>query len=334
MQSNIAYKNIINNKELIKQNQNIPFESTNEEYFKQNYDTVTFIQNNKNIFELKSNTNKPNSYIKNINNIYHESTIPKSIKAPKKEIENINKLLILFKEEKPKEINKYYGPVSKFIKTEELEKKKENLSKEIKRLKQKNKELISLLGSDKHILTDEEIENKEKMDYIKYLYNKSRDFVYQNNELKSKFKSKNINIKQKLEYLLNKQIKEYENILSLNDSMNDIKNKNVQTNYNQDNYELSLSGEKESDYKLNNVKTDGHIINKNRINNFDNNSIGYYDDFKNKNTVIKSNKNNSKQNYLSSLNYLKNSKNARNNNKSSSIIGSHELLKKNEINQK
>ena len=135
----------------------------------------------------------------------------------------------------------------------------------------------------------------------------------------------------------------------MNDNFNDIRYKNNYTNNNLDvKCELSLSGAN-SEYKMNNVTTDGFINAKHqnkisgnlKINNKNtnvyklnkNNSLVFNGDEKNKNNnSLKPKRTNSKTNFLSSIKYIKNSKITRNNNTSSSITSSHENNNKNNIN--
>ena len=136
--------------------------------------------------------------------------------------------------------------------------------------------------------------------------------------------NQNINIKKKIEYLINKQIKEYEKLynddLMLNDNFSEIKYKNNYTNNNVDvKCELSLSGVN-SEYKLNNVTTDGFINSKHKnklsgnfkVNNKNsnvnklnkNNSLVFCGEEKIKNNnSLKPNRNNSKTNFLSSIKF-------------------------------
>ena len=115
--------------------------------------------------------------------------------------------------------------------------------------------------------------------------------------------------------------------------------------------ELSLSGVN-SEYKLNNVTTDGFINSKHKnklsgnfkVNNKNsnvnklnkNNSLVFCGEEKIKNNnSLKPNRNNSKTNFLSSIKYIKNSKITRNNNTSSSITSSHDNNNnKNNVNKK
>ena len=218
----------------------------------------------------------------------------------------------------------------------------------------------------KQSMTNKDIENEQRLKYIKYLDDKRKEYILINNKLRHKLmNNQNINIKKKIEYLINKQIKEYEklynNDLLTNKNFNEIKIKNVYTNNNLEmKCELSLSGvNNNSDYKLNNATTDGlinskhkNIINENiniNINNKKsftknnklnkNNSIIIGEDKNKNNNSLKFKKNNSKSNFLSSIKYIKNSKITRNNNNtSSSITSSHDnnnnINNKNNINKK
>jgi hypothetical protein len=221
----------------------------------------------------------------------------------------------------------------------------------------KNKELMSYVEPYKQSMTNEDIENEQRLKYIKYLDDKIKECVLINNKLKQKLMTnQNINIKKKIEYLINKQIKEYEKLytddLNMNENFNDIKYKNNYTNNNIDvKCELSLSGAN-SEYKINNVTTDGFINSKhknkmsgnlkgnnknsnvNKLNK--NNSLVFCGEEKNKNNSLKPKRNNSKTNFLSSIKYIKNSKITRNNNTSSSITSSHDNNNnnKNNVNKK
>ena len=360
----------------------------NEEFFKKNYDTEKIMKNkNKNDYKIISNTAKSkNKDINNIgkidNNYYHinynihDNTIPVSKKSQKMEIQNIDKILKYLKEDsnnsniKSKYNDNYENDIFKndkiniynnnMVNLVELQKQKEMLIIKLKRIKQKNKELMAYLEPYKQSMTNEDIANEETLKYIKYLDDKRKEFIQINNKLKHKLMNNhNINIKKKIEYLINKQIKEYEklynNDLSTNENINEIKIKNIYTNNNLEmKCELSLSGvNNNSDYKLNNATTDGlinskhkNIINDNLNNKKNitknnklnkNNSIIIGEEKNKNNNSLKFKKNNSKSNFLSSIKYIKNSKNTRNNNTSSSITSSHDnnnINSKNNINKK
>ena len=360
---------------------NILTDSDNEEFFKKNYDTEKVINNkNKNDYNIilkiaKSKKKDINNMGKIDNNYYHinytihDNTIPLSKKSQKTDIQNIDKILKYFKEESNnsniKKLNDNYENDFFYINDkmnmynnnmtnlEELKNQKDMLIIKIKQIKQKNKELMAYLEPYKQSMTNEDIENEQRLKYIKYLDDKRKEFILKNNKLKNKLmNNQNINIKKKIEYLINKQIKEYEklynNDLSTNENINEIKIKNIYTNNNIEmKCALSLSGvNNDSDYKLNNATTDGlvnskykNIINENlnskkitknnKINK--NNSIIIGDDINKNNNSLKFKKNNSKSNFLSSIKYIKNSKNTRNNNTSSSITSSHD---NNNINNK
>ena len=378
--------NIIKND--IPNKNNLLTDSDNEEFFKKNYDTEKIMKNkNKNDYKIISNTAKSkNKDINNIgkidNNYYHinyhihDNTIPVSKKSQKMEIQNIDKILKYLKEDsnnsniKSKYNDNYENDIFKndkiniynnnMVNLVELQKQKEMLIIKLKRIKQKNKELMAYLEPYKQSMTNEDIANEQRLKYIKYLDDKRKEFILKNNKLKNKLmNNQNINIKKKIEYLINKQIKEYEklynNDLSTNENINEIKIKNIYTNNNIEmKCELSLSGvNNNSDYKLNNATTDGLINSKhkniindnlnnkkiitknNKLNK--NNSIIIGEEKNKNNNSLKFKKNNSKSNFLSSIKYIKNSKNTRNNNTSSSITSSHDnnnINSKNNINKK
>ena len=379
--------NIIKND--IPNKNNLLTDSDNEEFFKKNYDTEKIMKNkNKNVYKIISNTAKSKN--KNINNIgkidnnyyhinynIHDNTIPVSKKSQKVEIQNIDKILKYLKEDsnnsniKSKYHENYENDIFKndkiniynnnnIVNLVELQKQKEILITKLKRIKQRNKELMAYLEPYKQSMTNEDIANEETLKYIKYLDDKRKQFIQINNKLRHKLmNNQNINIKKKIEYLINKQIKEYEklynNDLSTNENINEIKIKNIYTNNNIEmKCELSLSGvNNNSDYKLNNATTDGlinskhkNIINDNLNNKKNitknnklnkNNSIIIGEEKNKNNNSLKFKKNNSKSNFLSSIKYIKNSKNTRNNNTSSSITSSHDnnnLNNKNNINKK
>ena len=90
---------------------------------------------------------------------------------------------------------------------------------------------MSYVEPYKQSMTNEDIENEQTLEYIKYLDNKIKEFVLLNNKLKQKLMSnQNINLKKKIEYLITKQIKEYEKLynddLIMNDNFNEIRYKN------------------------------------------------------------------------------------------------------------
>ena len=365
-------------------------DSENEEYFKKNYETEKI--NSKNKYVPISNTLKPkikdiynmeriNNNFCQINYNNHDNTIPISKKNERPEIQNIDKILryLNLKEDNKLIKNKYsFNSFNNGNNTynkeqignnmnmnmesiEELEKKKEILISKLKKIKQKNKELMSYLEPYKQSMTNEDIENEQRIKYIKYLVDRQKEYIYINNKLKHKLKNnQNISIKKKVEYLINKQIKEYEKIYKdinnnndslTNDNFNEIKNKNIIYTHNNINAkcELSLSGgNSNSEYKLNNATTDGlinskhKIINNENLNNKNNrtkkntntnvnshklnknNSLIFGGENKNKNNnSLKFKKNNSKSNFLSSIKYI-NSKITRNSNTSSSITSSHD----------
>ena len=366
IEENFLYMNqdLNNNKEDINYNlkkNNLFTDSDNEEFFKNNDDINNLI--NKNSNNLINKTAKPKIkdlerakievYRLNYNN--HDNTIPISKKSQKPEIQNIDRILKYFSKEN-NNINKNNTFLNDKIfnsieNIEDLKNQKEILTQKLKKIRLKNKELMSYVEPYKQSMTNEDIENEQTLEYIKYLDNKIKEFVLLNNKLKQKLMSnQNINLKKKIEYLITKQIKEYEKLyndeLIMNDNFNEIKYKNNYTNNNLDvKCELSLSGAN-SEYKINNVTTDGFINSKHqnkvsgnlRINNKNtnvyklnkNNSLVFNGDEKNKNNnSLKPKRNNSKTNFLSSIKYIKNSKITRNNNTSSSITSSHENNNKN-----
>ena len=375
--------NIIKNDNI---NKNSLFtDSDNDEFFKKNYDTEKMIIKNKNEYNIISNTAKPKNIdiinMEKITNNYNhinynnrDNTIPISKKAQKLEIQSIDKILNCLKEDNDN-INKYNNDYENKIykneqinhnmpSIEELQSQKEILINKLKKIKQKNKELMTYLEPYKQSMTNEDLENEERLKYIKYLDDKRKGFIIINNKLRHKLmNNQNINIRKKIEYLINKQIKEYEKLynddLTTNENINEIKTKNIYTNNNIEvKCELSLSGvNNNADYKLNNATTDGlinskhiNIINENLNNKKSNNtktnklnknnSLIFGGEDKNKNNnnggSLKFKKNNSKSNFLSSIKYIKNSKNTRNNNTSSSITSSHDNnnINNNNINNK
>ena len=381
--------NIIKNN--IPNKNNLFTDSDNEEIFTKNYNTEKIINNNnKNDIKIISNTAKSknkdiikmekvdNNYY-HINHNNHDNTIPISKKSQKTEIQNIDNILKYLKEGnnnskiKNEYNTNYENNIFKSDKIntnisniEELKTQKEILIIKLKKIKQKNKELMTQLEPYRQSMTNQDIENEQRLKYIKYLDDKRKEYILINNKLRHKLmNNQNINIKKKIEYLINKQIKEYEklynNDLLTNKNFNEIKIKNVYTNNNLEmKCELSLSGvNNNSDYKLNNATTDGlinsihkNIINENiniNINNKKsftknnklnkNNSIIIGEDKNKNNNSLKFKKNNSKSNFLSSIKYIKNSKITRNNNNtSSSITSSHDnnnnINNKNNINKK
>jgi len=368
IEENFLYLNqeLNNNKEDINYNlkkNNLFTDSDNEEFFKKNDDLNNLIDKNSN--NLINKTAKPK--IKDLErakmevyrlNYNHENTIPINKKSHKPEIQNIDRILKYFTKEN-NNINKNNLFINEKIfnsieNIDDLKNQKEILTQKLKKIKLKNKELMAYVEPYKQSMTNEDIENEQTLEYIKYLDNKIKEFVLLNNKLKQKLMSnQNINLKKKIEYLITKQIKEYEKLynddLIMNDNFNEIRYKNNYTNNNLDvKCELSLSGAN-SEYKMNNVTTDGFINSKHqnkisgnlKINNKNtnvyklnkNNSLEFNGDEKNKNNnSLKPKRTNSKTNFLSSIKYIKNSKITRNNNTSSSITSSHENNNKNNIN--
>lgn len=369
-EKNFRLDNDFNNNEEINYNlkkNNLFTDSDNEEFFKKNDDINNLL--NKNSSNIINKTAKAkikdlertkfDVYRLNYNN--HDNTIPISKKSQKPEIQNIDKILKFFNND-----HDYIYKNDPFINErifnsieniEDLQNQKEILIKKLKKIKLKNKELMAYVEPYKQSMTNEDMENEQRLKYIKYLDDKIKEYVLVNNKLKQKLMTnQNINIKKKIEYLINKQIKEYEKLynddLMLNDNFSEIKYKNNYTNNNVDvKCELSLSGVN-SEYKLNNVTTDGFINSKHKnklsgnfkVNNKNsnvnklnkNNSLVFCGEEKIKNNnSLKPNRNNSKTNFLSSIKYIKNSKITRNNNTSSSITSSHDNNNnKNNVNKK
>ena len=248
-ENNLYLDNDFNNNEDINYNlkkNNLFTDSDNDEFFKKNNDIKNLINKNEN--NNISNTMK--SKVKDIqktrtdvfrmNYNNHDNTIPISKKTQKSEIQNIDKILRFFKKENDSYISKNnFFNNEKIINTieniEELENQKEILTQKLKKIKLKNKELMSYVEPYKQSMTNEDIENEERLKYIKYLDDKLKERVLINNKLKQKLMTnQNINIKKKIEYLINKQIKEYEKLynddLNMNENFNEIKYKNNYTN--------------------------------------------------------------------------------------------------------
>lgn len=371
VEKNIYLENEFNNNEEIYYNlkkNNLFTDSDNDEFFKKNEDIKNLLnknENNINSKTIKSKTKdieKPKTDAFRLNYNNHDNTIPISKKSQKSEIQNIDKILRFLKKDNDNYIsNNNFFNNEKIINTieniDDLKNQKEILIQKLKKIRMKNKELMSYVEPYKQSMTNEDIENEQRLKYIKYLDDKIKERVLINNKLKQKLMTnQNINIKKKIEYLINKQIKEYEKLytddLNMNENFNDIKYKNNYTNNNIDvKCELSLSGAN-SEYKINNVTTDGFINSKhknkmsgnlkgnnknsnvNKLNK--NNSLIFCGEEKNKNNSLKPKRNNSKTNFLSSIKYIKNSKITRNNNTSSSITSSHDNNNnnKNNVNKK
>ena len=371
VEKNIYLENEFNNNEEIYYNlkkNNLFTDSDNDEFFKKNEDIKNLLnknENNINSKTIKSKTKdieKPKTDAFRLNYNNHDNTIPISKKSQKSEIQNIDKILRFLKKDNDNYIsNNNFFNNEKIINTieniDDLKNQKEILIQKLKKIRMKNKELMSYVEPYKQSMTNEDIENEQRFKYIKYLDDKIKECVLINNKLKQKLMTnQNINIKKKIEYLINKQIKEYEKLytddLNMNENFNDIKYKNNYTNNNIDvKCELSLSGAN-SEYKINNVTTDGFINSKhknkmsgnlkgnnknsnvNKLNK--NNSLVFCGEEKNKNNSLKPKRNNSKTNFLSSIKYIKNSKITRNNNTSSSITSSHDNNNnnKNNVNKK
>ena len=343
-------------------------DSDNEEFFKKNNNIKNLINKNENNIIAKTIKQKTRDIEKsktdmlrqNYNN--HDNTIPISKKSQKSEIQNIDKMLRIFKRDNDSYSNKNYlfsnEKISNTESLEDLKNQKEKLTEKLKNIRMKNKELKAYVEPFKQSMTNEDIENEQNMQYIKYLGDKIKSYILVNNKLKQKLMTnQNINIKKKIEYLIGKQIKEYEKLLNddlnMDENLNEIKYKSNYTNNNVNvKCELSLSGAN-SEYKINNVTTDDFINFKHKnkvsgtlkVNNKDpnvnkllnkNNSLVFCGEEKNKNNnSLKPKRNNSKTNFLSSIKYIKNSKITRNNNTSSSITSSHDNNNnKNNVNKK
>ena len=370
VEKNIYLENEFNNNEEIYYNlkkNNLFTDSDNDEFFKKNEDIKNLLnknENNINSKTIKSKTKdieKPKTDAFRLNYNNHDNTIPISKKSQKSEIQNIDKILRFLKKDNDNYIsnNNFFNneKINTIENIDDLKNQKEILIQKLKKIRMKNKELMSYVEPYKQSMTNEDIENEQRLKYIKYLDDKIKECVLINNKLKQKLMTnQNINIKKKIEYLINKQIKEYEKLytddLNMNENFNDIKYKNNYTNNNIDvKCELSLSGAN-SEYKINNVTTDGFINSKhknkmsgnlkgnnknsnvNKLNK--NNSLVFCGEEKNKNNSLKPKRNNSKTNFLSSIKYIKNSKITRNNNTSSSITSSHDNNNnnKNNVNKK
>ena len=343
-------------------------DSDNEEFFKKNNNIKNLINKNENNIIAKTIKTKTRDIEKsktdmlrqNYNN--HDNTIPISKKSQKSEIQNIDKMLRIFKRDNDSYSNKNYlfsnEKISNTESIEDLKNQKEKLTEKLKNIRMKNKELKAYVEPFKQSMTNEDIENEQNMQYIKYLGDKIKSYILVNNKLKQKLMTnQNINIKKKIEYLIGKQIKEYEKLLNddlnMDENLNEIKYKSNYTNNNVNvKCELSLSGAN-SEYKINNVTTDDFINFKHKnkvsgtlkVNNKNpnvnkllnkNNSLVFCGEEKNKNNnSLKPKRNNSKTNFLSSIKYIKNSKITRNNNTSSSITSSHDNNNnKNNVNKK
>ena len=343
-------------------------DSDNEEFFKKNNNIKNLINKNENNIiakTIKTKTrdiekSKTDMLSQNYNN--HDNTIPISKKSQKSEIQNIDKMLRIFKRDNDSYSNKNYlfsnEKISNTESLEDLKNQKEKLTEKLKNIRMKNKELKAYVEPFKQSMTNEDIENEQNMQYIKYLGDKIKSYILVNNKLKQKLMTnQNINIKKKIEYLIGKQIKEYEKLLNddlnMDENLNEIKYKSNYTNNNVNvKCELSLSGAN-SEYKINNVTTDDFINFKHKnkvsgtlkVNNKNpnvnkllnkNNSLVFCGEEKNKNNnSLKPKRNNSKTNFLSSIKYIKNSKITRNNNTSSSITSSHDNNNnKNNVNKK
>ena len=343
-------------------------DSDNEEFFKKNNNIKNLINKNENNIIAKTikpktrdiEKSKTDMLRQNYNN--HDSTIPISKKSQKSEIQNIDKMLRIFKRDNDSYSNKNYlfsnEKISNTESIEDLKNQKEKLTEKLKNIRMKNKELKAYVEPFKQSMTNEDIENEQNMQYIKYLGDKIKSYILVNNKLKQKLMTnQNINIKKKIEYLIGKQIKEYEKLLNddlnMDENLNEIKYKSNYTNNNVNvKCELSLSGAN-SEYKINNVTTDDFINFKHKnkvsgtlkVNNKNpnvnkllnkNNSLVFCGEEKNKNNnSLKPKRNNSKTNFLSSIKYIKNSKITRNNNTSSSITSSHDNNNnKNNVNKK
>lgn len=343
-------------------------DSDNEEFFKKNNNIKNLINKNENNIIAKTIKQKTRDIEKsktdmlrqNYNN--HDNTIPISKKSQKSEIQNIDKMLRIFKRDNDSYSNKNYlfsnEKISNTESLEDLKNQKEKLTEKLKNIRMKNKELKAYVEPFKQSMTNEDIENEQNMQYIKYLGDKIKSYILVNNKLKQKLMTnQNINIKKKIEYLIGKQIKEYEKLLNddlnMDENLNEIKYKSNYTNNNVNvKCELSLSGAN-SEYKINNVTTDDFINFKHKnkvsgtlkVNNKNpnvnkllnkNNSLVFCGEEKNKNNnSLKPKRNNSKTNFLSSIKYIKNSKITRNNNTSSSITSSHDNNNnKNNVNKK
>jgi hypothetical protein len=343
-------------------------DSDNEEFFKKNNNIKNLINKNENNIIAKTikqktrdiEKSKTDMLSQNYNN--HDNTIPISKKSQKSEIQNIDKMLRIFKRDNDSYSNKNYlfsnEKISNTESLEDLKNQKEKLTEKLKNIRMKNKELKAYVEPFKQSMTNEDIENEQNMQYIKYLGDKIKSYILVNNKLKQKLMTnQNINIKKKIEYLIGKQIKEYEKLLNddlnMDENLNEIKYKSNYTNNNVNvKCELSLSGAN-SEYKINNVTTDDFINFKHKnkvsgtlkVNNKNpnvnkllnkNNSLVFCGEEKNKNNnSLKPKRNNSKTNFLSSIKYIKNSKITRNNNTSSSITSSHDNNNnKNNVNKK
>ena len=367
----------LNNKEKFNNNEDMNYnlnknylytDSDNEEFFKKNNNIKNISNKNENNYiakTIKTKTrdiekSKTDMFSQNYNN--HDNTIPISKKSQKSEIQNIDKMLRILKRDSDIYSTKNFlfmnDKINNTESIEDLQNQKEKLSEKLKNIRMKNKELMAYVEPFKQSMTNEDIENEQRLKYIKYLEDKIKSKVMINNKLRQKLMTnQNFNIKKKIEYLISKQIKEYEKLinddLNIDENLNEVKYKSNYTNNNINaKCELSLSGAN-SEYKINNVTTDDFVNTKHKhkisgtlkVNNKNpnvnkllnkNNSLVFCGDEKNKNNnSLKPKRNNSKSNFLSSIKYIKNSKITRNNNTSSSITSSHDNNNnKNNVNKK
>ena len=377
MKNNEENNIYIGNEDKVNNNDNMNYDinkdylytdSDNEEFFKKNNNIKNITNKNENNIIAKTikpktrdiEKSKTDMFRQNYNN--HDNTIPISKKSQKSEIQNIDKMLRILRRDSDNYSSKNLlfmnEKINNLESIEDLKNQKEKLSEKLKYIRMKNKELMAYVEPFKQSMTNEDIENEQRLKYIKYLEDKIKSKVMINNKLRQKLMTnQNFNLKKKIEYLITKQIKEYEKLinddLNLDENLNEIKYKSNYTNNNINvKCELSLSGAN-SEYKINNVTTDDFINFKHKnkisgtlkVNNKNpnvnkllnkNNSLVFCGEEKNKNNnSLKPKRNNSKSNFLSSIKYIKNSKITRNNNTSSSITSSHDNNNnKNNINKK
>lgn len=294
-----------------KLNKNFILTDSDDDYTKKNYDTEKITNKNINKIDIQSNisnilsninyTNnktKKNTPINNYNNInlnnninFH-NTIPRSKKNNHQEINSIDFILQINKDNDNFKIKKSFFMENKIpfrnnfnsnslifndtiFDLEELENKKEILKQKLFKLKQKNKELINYLGPYQSEMTNEDLEHEQRLKYIKYLEDKKKKFIIINNKIKYELKNKNIPTKKKIQNAISNQIKEYEKIYLGLDIINIKTNsKDIGLNMNND-YSLfrNNTSKKETinDYEDYDEEEDYEF--KNNDNNYTNNNL-------------------------------------------------------------
>ena len=323
------------NKPILKKNSNnnilnknfMKTDSDNDHFIQENFDTDKILNKNRNILNFNSNKNQINK------EKYFDNTIPKSnitMKKPKKEIHTIEIILQHLQSKVPPQ--NFFSPEPNLTNFSDLEFKKSILQQKLQKIRKKNKELSQIIEPYKNSMSNEEIEQEQCLNYIKYLEGKRKKYILLNNKLKYDIKNRGVSMKKRLENIICNQLKEYENIYNNHFGNKDIKELNGQNGEiilnNNTNNEVPNIKSEISECKLNYTTTES-VGNGNKIKNgniIGNDSLKIIkNESNNKNCLSYNNNCNIQNNFQTSIKFIKNTKITRNNNNSSTITASHDM---------